>query len=134
MPPSARTGTGTTLTAVTTGLTLKLLSVDPFALALEAIDASNMASEDYMEKIPADLADLGELSGECEYDGSLNPLVSVGVVQTWQINVGGDGAGYYITGTGFLSSFQPSVPLNDKMTAQFGITWDGDSFSLAASV
>lgn len=129
----ARTGTGTTLTGSITTFSMKIIGMDPFQMALDDIDASNMDSEDYKQYIPADLIELGAMSIEVEYDGSVHIEDSMGVVQTWTIDVGGRGTGHKIVGTGYINSMGAQVPLNDKMTGTVGIKWDGTSFDMAAA-
>lgn len=133
MPPTAKTGTGTTITAASVAFTMKIIGVDPFAIALDDIEASNMASATYKEFIPADLADLGELSIEVEYDASFDILNLLGVAQTWTIDPGGRGAGHKIIGTGYLKGFTAGLPLNDKATGTVTVKWDGDTFDVAQS-
>jgi hypothetical protein len=131
--PTARTGTGTTITSADSGFTMKVIGVDPFSIELDEIDASNMSSEDFLEYIPADLAELGEMSVEVEYDGSVDILSLLGVVQAWEVDVAGRGAGHVIKATGFLKGLTATIPLNDKMTGTATIKWDGASFVMAGT-
>lgn len=131
MTITARTGTGTLLT-FTNGFTAKVINVDPFSQSLDAIDANNMGSGNYMQKIPADLIDLGETSFEIEYEPDDNPP-DLGEVQTLTINPKGLGAGSLIRGTGFFTAFAPKLATNEKMTANVTWTWDGDDFNVNAS-
>lgn len=132
MPITAKTGTGTTLT-FTGGFTAKFIeSVDPFAQSLGTIDANTMDTTDYMEKLAEDFIDLGEMSGTIEYDPEATPP-ALGVTDEVTINPKGLGAGALIRGTGFFTAFQPTLPVNGKMTATFTWTWDGDEFAVGAS-
>ena len=131
MAVTAKTGTGTTITS--TGFTMKVIGVDPFSIALDALDASNMSSTDFLEKLPADLADLGEMSLEVEFDSGFDIFTLVGVAQLWTINPGGRGTGHLIKATGFVTGYQGSLPLNAVATGTVTITWDGDQFTMAAA-
>lgn len=129
---TARTGTGTTLTFLG-GFTCKVIeSFDPFAQSLGVIDANTMDSVDFMEKIPEDLADLGEASFQIEYEPEETPP-ALGAIDTLTVDPKGLGAGSLIRGTGFFTAFQPTLPVNGKMTAQVTWTWDGDEFAVNAS-
>lgn len=130
---TARTGTGTTITGSITSFTLKITGVDPFQIALDKIEASNMSSTLRKRYIPADLAELGDMNVDVEYDGSVTIDDALGVVQEWTINVGNRGAGHKIIGTGFISGLGAQIPLNDKMTGNITIAWDGDEFEMAAA-
>ena len=131
MAITARTGTGTELT-FSGGFAAKVINADPFSQSLDAIDANNMASGPYMQKIPADLIDLGEASFEIEYEPDENPP-ALGDVQTLTINPKGLGAGSLIRGTGFFTNFAPKIATNEKMTASVTWTWDGDEFAVNQS-
>jgi len=130
MAITAKTGTGTTVT-FSGGFTCKIINVDPFAIALESIDANNMSSVDWMQKLPADLADLGEMSMEIEYDPTAEP--PIGTVETITIDPKALGTGKKIVGSGFISGYTASIPVNGKMTATITVTWDGTAFEIAAA-
>lgn len=132
MAITARTGTGTTMT-FTGGFTCKVIdSLDPFAQSIGVIDANRMDTTNYMEKIAEDFIDLCEMSFTIEYEPDENPP-ALGVVDTVSINPKGLGAGSLIEGTGFFTAFNPTLPVNGKMTAQVTWTWNGDTFAVNAS-
>lgn len=132
MPPTAKTGTGTTITSASTSFSMKVIGCDPFDIEVDDIDASNMES-DYIEKLAADLPDLGMMELEVEYDDTIDIFTHLAVHQLWTIDPGGRGAGHLIKATGFLKKFSAGLPLNDKATGQVTICWDGDQFDMAAS-
>ena len=132
MAITARTGTGTTMT-FTGGFTCKVIdSLDPFSQSLGVIDANRMDTTNYMEKLAEDFIDLGEMSFTIEYEPDENPP-ALGVVDTVSINPKGLGAGSLIEGTGFFTAFNPTLPVNGKMTAQVTWMWNGDAFAVNAS-
>jgi hypothetical protein len=125
MPATAKTGLGTTITFVTSSFTAKIIDIgNIFNVARGEIEASNMTSTDWMEYIPQDLADPGDLSFTIEYDGDVDPPVNA-ATEAINIDVAGGGTGYLVKGTGFVSGFTATAPHNDKMTADITVKWSG---------
>jgi hypothetical protein len=130
--PTAKTGTGTTVT-LNSGFTAKYIdTIEPFAKEVGDIEANTFDSEDFVETIPEDLVQLGEFSGTIEYDpGADEPEVAVPDIMT--IDPKGLGAGHLIRGSGYFKRFAPSIVNNGKMTAQITWKWDGGSFATKQS-
>lgn len=68
----ADTGNGATLTFATTGSIGVIQSMTLPEFALDALDVSSLASTDWMEMIPTDLADPGEIVATVLFDGSVS--------------------------------------------------------------
>ena len=73
MPLTGDTGNGATLTLAlfngTTAITasLDVISITPGEITVGTIDSSTLATSGFMEKIPSDLADIGESSADFKW-------------------------------------------------------------------
>lgn len=122
---TAKTGLGTTIVFGTSAFAAKIIDIGQVAsVSRSTLDASNMASTSWMDKLLQELADPGELQFEIEYDGDVDPPVT-GAAETVTIDIRGQGTGYKITGSGAMTGFTPGVPHQDKMTAQITVSWLG---------
>lgn len=90
MPAPTKTiGHGITLTRAASPLAYKIISVTPPSLKADVVDASNMASVTYKEKIVGALIDAGQISVKVEWDGT---YPTVGEWETTVITIPGDPA------------------------------------------
>lgn len=113
-------GTSTTFTAKVTGIQLGNESVP-------VIDVTNMSTTAYREKMKGDLKEPLQVTVEIDYNPSLTyPLASAAetVTITLPIPAGGT-TGATIAGTAFMSSWDATVPLEEKMTGTYVIQFDG---------
>lgn len=132
MSITARTGTGTTLT-FSGGFSGKWIgTVQPYDKTKGTIDANNMNTGEFAQKIFEDFTDLGECTGQIEYDPEETPP-DLGEVQTLTINPKGLGPGSLIRGTGAFTKFTPGIPVNEKMVSDVTWVWDGDEFAVNQS-
>jgi len=132
MTVSAKTGLGTTITFPTSGFAAKIIDIGQlFNLSREVIEASKMESEDWVEKLLADLADAGECTFTVEYDGNLAIPINA-AAETITIDVKGAGTGFLVRGSGAITGASAAVPHRDKMTADITVTWLGE-LELAAT-
>lgn len=125
MSVTAKTGLGTTIVFGTSAFSAKIIDIGQIAsVSRETIDASNMSTTLWIEKLVADLTDPGELQFDIEYLGSVDPPVTA-VAETVTIDIRAQGTGYKVTGSGAITGFTPAVPHNDKMTASITVSWLG---------
>ena len=118
---AADVGTGTAIT-FDSGFLGEILSIEPPNPSREVIDTSHMASANNARTFkPGDLVDWGELTAEISFHPSESPPITGAEEQvvitfpdttTW-------------TFQGFMSAYEPSVPLEDKMTATVTIKVSG---------
>jgi len=118
-------GTGTTISASTGYATFfaELLDVTPPNASLEAIDTSHMGTTVAKTFTPADLIDWGELNCQVAFDPSEDP--DMGVIATFTITFSDSAASTWVF-SGFLTGYEPGVPLEDRATADITIKVSGD--------
>ena len=106
--------TGITIT-FSTGFFAEILDVSPPGSSRESIQTSHMGTTNAHTFTPADLVDWGELVVEMAF----NPSTAIpigGAAETITITFPDSGAAVW-TFTGFMTGFEPSAPLEDRMTA-----------------
>ena len=110
----AELGTGTTIT-FSTGFCAEILSISGPGLSREMIDISHMGTTTAHAYMVADLYDAGELTVELQFvPGTAIPIA--GAFETVTITFPDSGAST-LAFSGAMSGFEPSIPLEDKMTA-----------------
>lgn len=125
MATTAKTGLGTTITFGTSLFAGRIIDIgQAVGVSRGVIEASKMASDDWVDKLVQDLADPGELQYDIEYDGDVDPPVNA-AAETITIDVRGAGTGFKVSGSGAMTGFTPAIPHNDKMTASITISWLG---------
>lgn len=110
----AQVGTGTTVTF--SGFTQEIVNIDNGGLATESIDTSHLGTTEARTFIGGDLYDPGELTMEVNHDPTYEPVIG-GDPAAISLDQHGLGAGNIWTGEAFLQSYNPSWPLENKMTA-----------------
>ena len=110
----ANTGNGTTITFATSSFAANLLSVGGPGSSRQSIETSHMGTTVNHTFIPDDLVDNGEVSIELEFDGYDSPPIAE-LVETVTINWGGTGDTYAFSG--FMTNYEPTAPMGDRMTA-----------------
>lgn len=129
MTLKAMVGTGTTIVFGTSGFTAEILSVNGNDVSINAIDASHMGSSGSREKIFGTLVDEGEVEFEFAFDPDSQPPIGEAaetITITFPVPEGGS-TGAKVAGTGKITKWSWSDPLEEKMTAQATITWDGQT-------
>lgn len=118
---AADSGFGTTIT-FSTGYFAEIISVDGPDLSRESIDTTHMATTSgLMTFIPSDLIDNGTLSVEMAYlPGTAPPISSA--AETVTVTYPDSSTAAF---SGFLTSFSPSIPIDDRMTASAEIKVSG---------
>lgn len=135
-------GTGTTIAFGTSGFSAQVLDVSGPGLARESIETSHMGtsgpgagqvgSKTFM---PADLVDPGELSFEIHFNPDTVPPIHEAaetITVTFPIPAGLTNGATWVA-TGFVTSYEPSSPLEDKMVASITVKLSGQITITAAS-
>ena len=102
------TGLGATASFATLGLSLKIVSMDIGEQTLPNVNVSTLASTNFEEYIPGDLAEPGTVTFECQFDNAQpttkhtqhNVLGVFGVF--WATHSPGDGGPVLFRGSGFV--------------------------------
>lgn len=117
----ADSGFGTTIT-FSSGYFAEIISVDGPDLSRESIDTTHMGTTSgLMTFIPSDLVDNGSLSVEMAYVAATAPPIS-SAAETVTITYPDSSTCAF---SGFLTSFSPSIPIDDRMTASAEIKVSG---------
>jgi hypothetical protein len=104
------------------GFFAEVLDISPPSGSREAIDTSHMLSVGAREFCPGTLIDWGEMSVDMILDPGVRPPIddaeeTVTITfpdgETWEF-------------TGFMTGYDPSVPLEDRMTATATVKVSGD--------
>jgi len=116
------TGFGTTLTWGSSSFTAELFEVTPPGASRESIDTSHMSTlSGAMTFIPADLVDWGEATFSVAFDPSTSPPVNA-AAETITITFPDETTWAF---SGFVTGYEPTVPMDDKMTADLTIKVTG---------
>lgn len=129
--------TGATLTAGTSGWTAELTGINVSGVSRPAIDVTHLGSTTWREFVAGDLIDPGsiEIEGHLQPDDALDSIQDV--AETWTIQFaasGGDGTGASWAASGFMTDFNTTGPLEDKMTFTATIKLTGAITDTAGSV
>jgi hypothetical protein len=105
------------------------MDVNPFDADRDAIDCTHQGSLVAKEFTPADLLDWGDLSITGAYDQDARPPIDQDaevITITFPKKIPASVSGATITGTGFLTGFSVTGPLNAKIEFDATIKWSGD--------
>ena len=116
-------GTGTTI-AFSSGFFAEILDVSGPSAARESVQVSHMGTTNAHVFTPTDLVDWGELTVEIGFDPGTKPPMN-GAAETVTITFPNSGASTWAF-SGFMTAFEPSVPLEDRMTGSATIKVTGD--------
>ena len=120
--PTVDISTGFSITFGTSGFTAEIVDVTPPAVEREAIDVSHQGTTDRMAFLPSDLADSGELEFTIHFNPDTDPPIDA---DPEQVTIDfPSGAKWAFTG--FMTTYQPSAPLGEKMTATVRVKGSGD--------
>lgn len=121
-------GTGTTVTFGTSAFSAQLLSVDWSGIERESVDTTHMGTTDARTFMGGSLYDPGEIEMEIAFDGDDTPPIA-GAAETITVEFGkkssGSTNGAKWAGTGFVSEFEVTSPLEDKMEATMTVKMSG---------
>lgn len=129
---AAKSGFGTTLIGGTVGTVGNIISISGPDMTADMIDITTMDSEGGFEEVIKGMADAGELTFECNYDGSasgvadaLNTAFQLKAAETWTIQFAGDADDW--SASGFISGLGHAIPFDDKISQSVTITFTGVS-------
>ena len=108
----------------------EVLSIDGPNLARESIETSHLCTTGAKTFMPGTLYDPGELTIEMAYNPATPPPIDE-PPEEFTITFPG---GTVMTGTGFMTGFEPSIPLEDKMTASVTLKLTGSILIGASSI
>lgn len=128
-----KTGAGATI-GVGAGALGNVLSISSATMEREAIDATGLDNTSaYAKKIPAALADAGEVEVEFYYTGTIQNIAGANVTLSIVFPAIGDGSAKTLSGDAFCtSSGYPEMVNDDIMVTTATFTWSGDSASRPA--
>lgn len=115
-------GTGTTI-SFASGFMAEILSIQPPNPTREAIDTTHMGTTPAKTFVPGDLADWGELRAEIAFIPETAVPINAAtgsIVITFP-----DSGATTWTFSGFMIGFEPSVPLEERATANVVIKVTG---------
>jgi hypothetical protein len=103
------------------GFFAKILKVNGPKLKRASIDTSHAATVNgWMTAQPSDLKNPGEVSVDIQFNPNTAPPIdqpAESTTITFPIQPGGSTSGTW-TGTGFMTDYEPDIPIDNKMTAR----------------
>lgn len=136
MPLTGDTGNGATLSLAifngTTAITasLDVMTIEPGEITVASVDVSTLATTGIMEKIPSDLADVGESTSTFKWvtAGAKPTLPSAAGTFTITFPLrAGESTAATMSGTGFLTRLKaPSFANGELQVGEISWQWDGD--------
>ena len=118
------TGNGTTLGWASSANVGTITSISGIGGTREAIDTSDLATTGGREFIPSDLVDFGELSIEGAWAGTTTPIAGAAEVVT--VTIGTTAGAKAWAGSGFVTSWETSIPMDDVVSYSLTIKCSGD--------
>jgi len=122
-------GTGSTIT-FSSGFFGEILSIGWSGINREAVETSHMGTTGGRTFIPGDLYDPGELSVELNFEATddvTTPITSA--AETVTVTIPNSPTATTVStwaASGFMTSFEVTDPMEDKMTASATIKFTGD--------
>jgi len=133
--PSVDVSSAITIVFATSGFSAEVLDVDWGGISRDAIDVTHQASPadaagsfGRREFLPKDFSDPGELTFGIHFNPDTEVPIDAApevVTVTWP-------SGATWAGTGFITSYEPSAPLDDKMTGNITVKFSGQVTVTAA--
>lgn len=127
----AMIGTGATLTLGTYTVSVNITAVSQGDFGVPVIDTSHLGTTGSRTKAVGKLIDSGSFSCDFDIDSSaLDSLKSAiaGGAQTVTVTFplkSGQSTGATASGSGAITGFSYSIPLEDKITGSFTVNWLG---------
>lgn len=137
MPNPIDVGTGTSLVFGTSGFAAYVLNVQGPGIERAVVETTHMQTTGGKTFRPGDLYDGGELNLDVAHDPSISPPMlnqeqPETITVTWPVPYGLTNGATWVF-TGFMTSYNPTAPLEDKMTASVTIKITGSLAITAAS-
>jgi len=110
--PNVDIGTGITLVFGTSGFTAEITDITPPGASRDSVNTSHQGTTTAHTFSPTDLYDAGELSFDFHFNPDTSPPIDGAteeIVMTFP-------SGCTWTFNGFMTAYEPSTPLEDKMT------------------
>lgn len=130
MPNPVDVGTGTSLVFGTSGFNAYITNVSGPGITREAIETTHLGTTGGKTFIPGDLYDGGELTLDVMHDPSITvPMLAGNQPETITITYptpAGMSSGATWSFSGFMTNYEPTAPLEDKMTATVTIKLTGN--------
>jgi len=121
------TGLGATASFASLGLSLKIVSMDIGNQTLPNVNVSTLASTNFEEYIPGDLAEPGTVTFVCQFDNAQSQVIT-GTVDTLTVTLplssGGTTAGTWV-GTGYINDVKAQNFVKNELQMQ-EIIWQFD--------
>ena len=118
----ANTGNGATLVGSTTTTAFEIVTIGAGSQSIEAIETSNLSTEDFKEYISGDLKETNELSMTINWDSSQSLPTIGGAGETWTLTLpwfrGADTTAdtqATLVGTGFVTEVEFPEFSNDEL-------------------
>jgi len=123
-------GTGATLGLVGASYDIEITGISQGDETVPVIDVTHLGTEGSRIKMCGDLIDHGELTIEAHLDHLQMDAMKLALGETNAITIelakqGTETTGTKVTGSGAITSHNYSIPLEDKMTCGYTITWLG---------
>lgn len=118
-----------------TGFFAWITDVNPASMRREALETTNSATTTARTFTPEKLVNYGDLRVTMQFDASKDPPIegaAESITITFPMAAGATTAANW-TGTGFMTAYEPTVPINGIMTATATIKWTGAVTTNAAS-
>ena len=116
----AKLGNGSTITFGTSAFTAEIISIDGPDQSREAVESSHMATNNYHTFLPAGLVDGGSLEFEIAYDDSSGEPPITGATEVITVTYG-NGSTLSAVFDGFVTGFNPSAAIDERMTATVSV-------------
>jgi len=122
----AEVGTGVTLAFGSNGFTAEVVSANAVDQAISSHDVTHMVSAN-VQMIPGTLINYGAINFEtfADLDQSLPPIGEIDTLAITYKTPLGKSAGAIFAGTGYIESYDNTVPVDAPGTANFTWRWDG---------
>ena len=112
-----------------------ITDVNPASMRREALETTNSSTTVARTFTPEKLVNYGDLRVTMQFDASKDPPIegaAESITITFPMASGATTAANW-TGTGFMTAYEPTVPINGIMTATATIKWTGAVTTNAAS-
>lgn len=128
-------GTGTSIVFGTSAFTAELTAVDWSGISRGSVQCSHLGTTNFHKFIPTDLVDPGELNIEFNFDPSTTPPYDQPVETITVTFPVPDGLSTPADweGDGFMTNFEFTVPLEEKMTGSATLKMTGAIVITAAA-
>lgn len=136
--PSVDAGDGTTIDFATSSFSAEVTNIDWGGIERESIDTTHLGTAEAgagaianKTYIPSDMTDPGEITMDIHFNPDTEPPINASDVAETITVTFASGATWACSG--FITGYEPGVPLEDKMTASVTIKCTGNITISAAT-